>query len=29
VMNGGVIVHEGPAGALRDDPRLRARLVGA
>jgi branched-chain amino acid transport system ATP-binding protein len=29
VMNGGVIVHEGPAGALRDDARLRARLVGA
>jgi branched-chain amino acid transport system ATP-binding protein len=29
VMNGGVIVHEGPAGALRDDARLRARLTGA
>jgi len=29
VMNGGVIVHEGPASALRDDARLRARLVGA
>jgi branched-chain amino acid transport system ATP-binding protein len=29
VMNGGVIVHESPAGALRDDARLRARLTGA
>jgi branched-chain amino acid transport system ATP-binding protein len=28
VMNHGVIVHEGPAGALRDDPALRARLLG-
>jgi branched-chain amino acid transport system ATP-binding protein len=28
VMNHGVIVHEGPAAALRDDPALRARLLG-
>ena len=28
VMNHGVIVHEGPAAALRDDAPLRARLLG-
>jgi branched-chain amino acid transport system ATP-binding protein len=28
VMNHGVVVHEGPASLLRDDPALRARLLG-
>src|SRR4030095_905714 len=28
VMNQGVIVHEGPAAALRDNSALRARLLG-
>jgi branched-chain amino acid transport system ATP-binding protein len=28
VMDHGVIVHEGPAGTLRDDAALRARLLG-
>jgi branched-chain amino acid transport system ATP-binding protein len=28
VMNGGVIVHQGQAAQLRDDPALRLRLLG-
>jgi len=27
-MDHGMIVHEGPASALRDDSALRARLLG-
>jgi branched-chain amino acid transport system ATP-binding protein len=28
VMDRGTIVHEGPAGELRDDPERRRRLLG-
>ena len=28
VMDHGIVVHEGPASALRDDAALRARLLG-
>ena len=28
ILEQGVIVHEGPAAALRDDSALRARLLG-
>jgi len=28
VMDAGTIVHEGPAGQLRQDPALRRRLLG-